>query len=563
MRRMWLSAQLLPPQPLLLLRRARSPRGERGGGPGGRGGGLARGPIGADGRRPLLGRTAAAATAAGPPRGEQPAPSFRVPGASVAARNEAAATPTSLAAAAGAARAANAPVLPAGAAVATPPRAGAAAASTADGDDARWQQVRRRGWNRAAAARAAVGDADAPTQDVAGGTPGDADPRDDEIALVKRLRQQGLAAEHPAMLAACTARDAAERAWREAKDPTPVSVRLTRAQAKLDRAIAFQAESRRAIVDQERQHAERMRDLQAKLDDDAARVRVRRQQLEQVQEEVGAAGSGRAAAERGEAVRQVHGAICNDMAPAIALLVDQLDSSTPAWTTLNGLLSKLAASKALLERAIPSPSAAKSFDIGDGDQRVEGRHSQEEDWDGWTDWSESHELRDQELGGAGGGDHWTQHGADYSEADGPQRDDAQDCSMGTDNWWDTPSTHWPVRWQACGHGKWLRGSWADESEREREEDALDADNANPPAARRRLEAAPTPTGEAGAGVAAGGEADDAQRRRAYEAKVAQIVAQAIEAGVQPITAGGEELQILAPHQLDEWVAQHLPAVLLQ
>ncbi len=78
-----------------------------------------------------------------------------------------------------------------------------------------------------------------------------------------------------------------------------------------------------------------------------------------------------------------------------------------------------------------------------------------------------------------------------------------------------------------------------------------------------MEAAPTPADDAGTALAAGGEADDAQRRRMYEAKVAQIVTQAIEAGVQPITAEGVELHVLAPHQLDEWVAQHLPAVLLQ
>ncbi len=492
--------------------------------------------------------------------------------------------PAGGAAAAATARAANVPAASAGAAAPAPPRTAAAADGTVDGDEAGWQQVRRRGWGRAAAARASDTDARLPTQDGAGGStegggdlPGDDGPSAEvaptpsdlqrewhnEIALVKRLRQQGLAAEHPAMVAACAARDAAERTWREAKDPTPMSVRLTRAQAKLDRAVALQAESRQAIMDQERHHAERMRELQAKLDDDAARVRARRQQLEQVQEEVGAAGSGGAAAERGEAVRQVHGSICNDMAPAIASLVDQVDSSSPVWTTLNGLLSKLATSKALLERAIPSPPTTRTFDIGDGDRRDDDFCGQEEDWDTRSDWSESHELQDQGAGHAGGGDYYTRRGAAYSEVDGRQRDDGQDCPMDTDNWWDTPSSHWPVRWQACGHGKWLRGSWADESERERDEVADDADGATPPAARRRLEAAPATAGEAGSGMAISSDADEAQRRHAYEARVARIVVQAIEAGVQPITEGGDELQLLSPHQLDEWVAKHLPAVLLQ
>ncbi len=64
--------------------------------------------------------------------------------------------------------------------------------------------------------------------DAAGDEPGAAPSPSDlhqawqgEIALVKRLRQQGIDDAHPAMLAACHARDTAERQWREAKDPTP------------------------------------------------------------------------------------------------------------------------------------------------------------------------------------------------------------------------------------------------------------------------------------------------------------------------------------------------------
>ncbi len=68
----------------------------------------------------------------------------------------------------------------------------------------------------------------------------------DEVAVVRQLKSQGLAPEHPAMRAAAEARDVAEKAWRDAKDPVPASVRLARAQAKLDRAIELQGESHRA-----------------------------------------------------------------------------------------------------------------------------------------------------------------------------------------------------------------------------------------------------------------------------------------------------------------------------
>jgi hypothetical protein len=85
----------------------------------------------------------------------------------------------------------------------------------------------------------------------------------------------------------------------------------------------------------------------------------------------------------------------------------------------------------------------------------------------------------------------------------------------------------------------------------------------PPAARRRLEAAPTPAAGGSATPLDDGATDDERRRSEYEARVAQIVAQAIEAGVQPITSDGEELHLLAPNKLDEWVAANLPSVLLQ
>jgi hypothetical protein len=376
-----------------------------------------------------------------------------------------------------------------------PCAADASATDAMRDDEGPWEQVRRRGWNRRGTSRqdgdAAVGNANGGAEGPADGVdgdvqdaeegPGDAaaeaapSPTDlqrawhDEVALVKRLRQQGLPSEHPAMRAACAARDGAERAWRDAKDPTPPAVRLARVQAKLDRAIALQAETRQTMRDCEQAHREKMRELQARLDEDASRVRTRRQQLEQVQEEVGAAGAGRANAERGEAVRQAHGALCREVAPAIASLVEQVDSSSPAWTTLNGILGTLAASSALLEKAIPPATTAQSFNIGD-----QGRGSQradDDEWEGWSDgWSESHELPGHDEAGGGGG-HWGRDGGDLQGSEERRPEHSHDASMGTGEWWDSSPAQWPtcVRWQACGHGKWTRGSWADEWEREAEE----------------------------------------------------------------------------------------------
>ncbi len=368
----------------------------------------------------------------------------------------------------------------------------------------------------------------------------------DELALVKRLRQQGVAADHPVMLAACQARDDAERQWRGSKDPTPPSIKLGRAQAKLDRAIAIQADSRRAILDHEKAYKERLASLQAKLEEDTDRVRMRREQLEDVQAEMGAGGAkAKATAVQEAAVKQVRDNISKDVAPALAVLAEQLDTSTPAWSMLNGILSTLSSSQALLDQAAAAGSA-QAYDIGDpadADGGCGGRG-----WDG-SEWSESHELLDQDPHG----------GCDQGHRDAGLD---QDQAMGTGYWWEDPGVQWQqsVRWEPRGHSKWQRSSWADSWEQEREEEAAAED---PPAAvRRRLDpSVGAPQGEVG-GAPTTPPIDEAQeaaaRQQQHAKRVAQVVQRAIDKGVQPLTESGEELQLLDPQQLQTWVDEKLP-----
>ncbi len=217
----------------------------------------------------------------------------------------------------------------------------------------------------------------------------------EEVALVKRLRNQGLAEGHPAMRAACEARDAAERAWRDTKEPAPVSIRLGRAQGKLDRAIALQSEARQAMLEEERGHRERMATLQSNLDECANKVRLRRRQLQEIQGELGARGPGDRGVQRAQrdAIRKVHSTICGEVGPTIAALVDQLDSGAPAWATLNGLLGKLEESRSALESVSAAP--ADQFDIGGHDN-----HDNDQ-WESWSNWSESHDVHGQPWGYGG------------------------------------------------------------------------------------------------------------------------------------------------------------------
>ncbi len=465
---------------------------------------------------------------------------------------------------------------------------GAAADASGNGgllDEDGFQRVVRRGARKTAQAGATGGDVGEGETAAMGGDGGDMGttedgnkPRDeldgegqptsadlqqawlDEVAVVRRLRQQGLHGEHPAMRAACTARDAAEQAWRASKDPAPASVRLGRAQSKLDRAIALQAEARQAMLDAEREHRVRMEGLQAVMDECNERVRGRRAQLKEVQAEVGGGGdAGGTCTAQQQALRQVHSTICGEVGPTIAALVEQLDSSTPAWATLNGLLGKLSTFKEVLESAGGAAPAAQAYDIGDSTDH----------WEGWSEWSESHEV-DGPPGGRGSAQ---AHGGWGSGGQGSD-EDGQDQTMGTGEWWDGPARRWKAgaRWQACGHGKWARSSWADQLEEEGDESG-DAD-LQPASTRRRLEPRGEETGAQvvrqslqGAQLAQQrqqppAEEDAEERRRKHDARVDQIVAMAIEAGVNPIAEGGLELQLLDPHKLDAWVAEHLPAALL-
>ncbi len=588
-------------------RRPRSPQSGRAA-TGNGAGALTQGPIGAGGLRPLLGgRAAATARTAAADRGADRPPTVRVPGASVAALAAEGGGGTSWADAAKRA-------VPGGAAAKSKPTCetvGGRASSSGGGagdvagadDDEGFQEVVRRGRKTATATDGGAHGHDE-GRDAEGGTgtgvgrgpahddfDADADRDDsaeqptvaelqqawhDEVSLVRRLRSQGLQEEHPAMRAAVEARDAAERAWRGSKEPAPASIRLGRAQTKLDRALVLQTDARRAMQEAEQEHHDRMAGLRSTLQECTERVALRRQQLREVQDEVGGAGVPRAAGLQQfqhDAIKQVHEAICGKVGPTIAALVEQLDSEAPAWSALNGLLATLAASKTALESAVSSPPErqAGQYHIGEASDR----------WDGWSEWSESHDMHGQPWGNGNSGD------ARHDWGEGWPHGEQQDEPMGTGDWWDTPERRWggAARWRECGFGKWSKTSWADQLEEEQGRGGDGGDDGQPPAVRRRVEASgdertttdatPQPTqqqhqqrpvqqqatqGSSSAAVDPNNTPED--RRRRHHERINHIVALAVEAGVTPLTASGEELIMLDEDQLHAWVAECLPSALL-
>ncbi len=289
-----------------------------------------------------------------------------------------------------------------------------------------------------------------------------------------------------------------------------------------------------------------------------------------------------------EAIRTVHDTICSDVGPTIAALVEQLDSATPAWAALNGLLGKLSSSKEVLEGACPPRDGTQAFDIGD-----DAEHGEDA-----SVWSEGQDLRESGADDAGGGgasrgvdmrcddDGGT---ADHNWGGGEYRNTSMDYSMGTGDWWDSPPRRWQAgaRWQVQGHGQWHRASWADQMEEEQQDRG--GDDYQPAASRRRVGPADAPRADSDGhrgqqqqqqqqqqplqqvqpqqrshGEATGGGAavhDPEEQRRLHGERVSRIVNAAIDAGVNPVSPNGEDLHLLDPNQLSAWVAENLPAAM--
>ncbi len=582
---------------------------------------VTKGPVGASGQRPLLGggaarqtnRAATATTVSAP----QP-PTHRVPGASLAAKAEEA---RSAGRSAGSGNAAGRQPVGTPAGGAGGATDGARAGRSVDDDGFQLVQGRRRKAGGGANGSGGLGQGDVLLgTGVATRTDGDAasdeyadldramdegEEEDEdagraddemgpaelrkrwlvEVGIAKQLARQGLAAGHPALVAACEARDAAERRWREAKEPAPVAKRLGWAHQKLDRAVEIQAATQADIAELEKDYAAKRADLQARLEADMQRVHKRRQQLAAIQGEAGAGAPADAKLRGadGEAIRRACGTLRDRVAPALSALAEQLGTGSEAWTTVNALLSSLVESQQVLEQAVgDAHGPAEAFDIGGDDDA----------------WSESHDVGagsgGQDLGDDGdertrgcvtssaAARNWAQQQLEqqhrqWQSQGWPQGPSQLDPSMDQDmdgegqQWDQWEQAQWGgPKWRESGHGRWARSSWADEWEQEHcEAQAGDGGDERPNKQRRQDE----PSGQsqtvepAGAGApvaAAPPQAGPTEAQKAAEAArqhaelLAAIIMRAIDSGIQPITESGVDLQLLDVHQLMAWAAEHLP-----
>ncbi len=176
----------------------------------------------------------------------------------------------------------------------------------------------------------------------------------------------------PALETLRAARDAAEKAWRDAKAPAPLPVRMGRAEEKLDRAGAALTKARLALDDFD-ERAERQREeLVQRIAEADKWFRWRQQQLDLLHEEAGErVAAKRQGADTAGGAGGIRSRIKADFLPAVQELLEHVEGNPE-------IVEKLALLAEGLEEAERDLGAAhadrvtESYDIAGDDSADEG-----------------------------------------------------------------------------------------------------------------------------------------------------------------------------------------------
>ncbi len=183
----------------------------------------------------------------------------------------------------------------------------------------------------------------------------------------------------PALETLRAARDAAERAWRNAKAPAPLPTRMGRAEAKLERAYTALTKARFAIEEFDG-WAEQQRAELLQREQEADRwVRWRQQQLDELHQEAGGRVSGKKTGTAGTGHgAAVSGRIKDEFLPELQALIEHAQGNPEIIEKLTFLATGLESAGQALE--LDQAGAAECYDIADdgsdwptgGDGRYDG-----------------------------------------------------------------------------------------------------------------------------------------------------------------------------------------------
>ncbi len=203
-----------------------------------------------------------------------------------------------------------------------------------------------------------------------------------ECRAVKSLESQGRHSASAALAAARDARDEAEAAWRRAMGPTPVSVRMGRAQQRLDKAAKALERCRLELVAFDEEMDKRREALQRRIDEAEDRYWTRSGQLDELHAEAGELAAGTAGA---NGPRRAGGEACDAVAADLQALAESLPEDSDARCSVNLILAKLANAA--------GHSGPQRFDIADAEAGVR---------------SGARLAEQPNRGGADGGAHWAE-----------------------------------------------------------------------------------------------------------------------------------------------------------
>ncbi len=208
---------------------------------------------------------------------------------------------------------------------------------------------------------------------------GDPDPRHlrtkfEALARATRdleRRAQG-GAEDPAVRALRTARDEAEREWRQAKSPAPLPTRMGRAQSKLDKAGAALTRARRAVDDFDQWADDRRATLVHRMQEADSWYRWRQQQLDALHEEAGERASGRTGgvSATADCSTVISERIADEWLPQLQSLLEHLQGNPEVEERLASMAASMQCAGQELSAA--RSEAAQAFDIGDDDEWDQG-----------------------------------------------------------------------------------------------------------------------------------------------------------------------------------------------
>ncbi len=177
----------------------------------------------------------------------------------------------------------------------------------------------------------------------------------------------------PAVLASVKhQRDAAERRWRAAKSPHPLHKRLRWAENDVRAAAAKEDARRRELEEHLAQAAARTREIEQRLAIDVARTQRKRDALDAIQRE--ASLGARGGTER--AARAAVEGIASDIGPSLAAIIERLgDGDQAIRQDLQILSTSLGRVEGILREAAEEQLAAHAperYDIGGNDNKDDG-----------------------------------------------------------------------------------------------------------------------------------------------------------------------------------------------